>query len=111
MRSLFVVVLALGYPLLAIWQVHARKLRDRLDLVIVLVVGVLFLMFARTTADWQSIPPWLWLIGLALMAVATALAGWAWPSLRWIGSNRPTLRATSAAIQLVIAAVLLAVLI
>lgn len=111
MRNLFVLVLALGYPLLAIWQIHARKLRDRLDLVIVLVVGVLFLMFARTAADWQSTPPWLWLIGLALMAVATALAGWAWSGLQWIGSNRPNLRATSAAVQLLIAAVLVAVLI
>lgn len=111
MRNLFILVLALGYPLLAIWQIYARKLRDRLDLIIVLAVGVLFLMFARTTADWQSTPTWLWLIGLALMAVATALAGWAWPSLRWIGSNRPSLRATSAAIQLLIAAVLVAVLI
>ena len=111
MRNVFVLVLALGYPLLAIWQIHARKLRDRLDLVIVIAAGILFLLFARTTVDWQSTPPWIWLIGLALMAVATALAGWAWPSLRWIGSNRPTWRATSAGLQLVIAAVLVAILI
>lgn len=110
MRNAFVLILALGYPLLAIWQIHTRKLRDRLDLVIVLVAGLLFLLFARTTADWQVVPPWLWLIGLGLLAVATALAGWAWPALTWIGTNRPTLRATSAGLQLFIAALLVAVL-
>jgi hypothetical protein len=111
MRNAFVLALALGYPLLAIWQIHTRKLRDRLDLVIVLAAGILFLLFARTTVDWQAVPPWLWLIGLGLLAVATALAGGAWPGLTWIGSNRPALRATSAGIQLLIAALLVAVLI
>jgi hypothetical protein len=111
MRNAFILVLALGYPLLAIWQLYTRKLRDRLDLILVLVAGVLFLLFARTTADWQAVPPWIWLIGLVLMAVATALAGGAWPALTWIGSNRPNLRATSAGIQLVIAVFLVAVLI
>ncbi|GAA1588930.1 hypothetical protein GCM10009789_48240 [Kribbella sancticallisti] len=111
MRNVFVLALALGYPLLAIWQIQARKLRDRLDLLIVLAAGVLFLLFARATTDWQAVPPWIWLIGLVLLAVATALAGWAWPALRWIGSGRPRLRTTSVAVQLVIAAVLVAVLV
>jgi hypothetical protein len=110
MRNAFILILAIGYPLIAIWQIRSRKLRDRLDLVILLAAGLLFLLFARATADWQAVPPWLWLIGLALLTVATVLAGWAWPALTWIGSNRPRLRATSATIQLVIAAILVAVL-
>ncbi|NEA35021.1 hypothetical protein [Streptomyces sp. SID13031] len=103
--------LAIGYPLIALWQIHARKLRDRLDLLVVLAAGIIFLLLARTITDWQSLPPWLWLIALALMAAATAYSGWAWPQLTWLRSERPKRRATSAGIQLVIAAALLALLV
>lgn len=107
----FALALALGYPLIALWQFRTRKLRDRLDLLIVLAAGLIFLLLARTITNWQSLPPWLWLVGLALMAVATAYSGWAWPHLTWLRSERPKRRATSAGLQLVIAAALLAVLV
>ena len=107
MRTVFLLVLAIGYPLVAAWQLHRRKLRDRLDVVLILFAGVLFLLFARATVDWQSVPPWLWLIGLGLLAVDVVLAGWAWSDLQWSKSRR---RLTSATIQLAIAAALVVVL-
>jgi len=107
----FAIALAVGYPLLALWQIRTRKFRDRLDLLIVLAAGFLFLLFARATANWQSLPPWLWLLGLALMATATAYSGWAWPQLPWLKSDRPGRRAVSGAIQLLIAAALVALLV
>jgi hypothetical protein len=110
MRDVILLALVFAYPLLAIWQISTKRLRDRLDLLIVLAAGVLFLLFARTTVDWQEFPPWLWLIGLGLFAVAVALTGRAWPHLTWLSSKRPRLRAFSATLQLVIAAALVAVL-
>lgn len=110
MRNVFLIALVIGYPLLATWQISTKKLRDRVDLLIVLAAGVLFLLFARTTVDWQEFPPWLWLIGLCLFAVAVAFTGRAWPHLTWLSSKRPQLRAFSASLQLVIAAALIAVL-
>jgi hypothetical protein len=107
MRTVFLLVLAIGYPLVAAWQLHRRKLRDRLDAVLILLAGVLFLLFARATVDWQEVPPWLWLVGLALLAVDVVLAGWAWTDLPWSKSRG---RLTSAAIQLAIAAALVVVL-
>ena len=107
----FVIGLAVVYPLLALWQIHARKLRDRLDLVIVLAAGIIFLLFSRATTDWQSLPPLLWLVGLGLMATATAYSGWAWPHLSWLKSDHLGRRAISAAIQLLIAAGLVALLV
>jgi hypothetical protein len=107
----FALALALGYPLIALWQLHTRRLRDRLDLVIVLAAGLIFLLLARTITNWQALPPWLWLVGLALMAAATAYSGWAWPHLTWLKSERPMRRAASAGLQLVIAAALLALLV
>ena len=107
MRTVFLLVLAIGYPLVAAWQLHRRKLRDRLDAVLILLAGVLFLLFARATVDWQQVPPWLWLIGLGLLAVDVVLAGWAWADLPWNKSGR---RLTSATIQLAIAATLIAIL-
>ncbi|WBQ04714.1 hypothetical protein [Kribbella sp. CA-293567] len=111
MTMYIAIALAVGYPLLALWQIRGRKFRDRLDLLIVLTVGFLFLFLARATADWQSLPPWLWLVGLVLMAAATAYSGWAWPQLPWLKSEHPGRRAVSAAIQLFIAAALLALLV
>jgi hypothetical protein len=110
MKTAFALALAIGYPLLALWQIHRRKLRDRLDLVLVVAAGVLFLFFARATVDWQAVPPWLWLIGLALLAADVVLAGWAWPDLNWTDARRPGRRATSVTIQLAIAATLITVL-
>jgi hypothetical protein len=110
MRNVFLMALMIGYPLLASWQISTKKLRDRLDLLIVLAAGALLLLFARTTVDWQEFPPWLWLIGLGLFAVAVGLTGRAWPHLTWLSSKRPQLRAFSATLQLVIAAALVAVL-
>jgi len=110
MRNVFLIALVIGYPLLASWQIATNRLRDRLDLLIVLAAGVLFLLFARTTVDWQEFPPWLWLIGLVLFAVAIALSGRAWPDLTWLSSKRPRLRAFSATVPLVLAAALIAVL-
>ncbi|QNE23125.1 hypothetical protein F1D05_24430 [Kribbella qitaiheensis] len=107
---MIVLVLAIGYPLLVLWQLNGRKLRDRLDVVVVFAVGFLFLLFARTTVDWQAVPPWLWLIGLLLLATSVVRAGWAWPDLQWTNSRRGGRRATSAAIQLVIATALIVVL-
>lgn len=107
----FAVALAVGYPLIALWQFHTRKLRDRLDLLIVLAAGFLFLLFARATTDWHALPAWLWLIGLVLMAAATAYSGQAWPHLDWLKSDRPRRRAVSAGIQLLIAAALTALLV
>ncbi|MDX6281828.1 MAG: hypothetical protein QOH03_2899 [Kribbellaceae bacterium] len=107
----FAIALAVGYPLIALWQIHTRKLRDRLDLLIVLAAGALFLLLARTITNWQDLPPWLWLVGLALMAAATAYAGWAWPDLTWLRAARPRRRAVSATLQLLIAAALLALLV
>ena len=113
MRTVFVLVLAIGYPLLALWQIHRRKLRDRLDVVLVIAAEVLFLLLARAIVDWQATPPWLWLIGLVLLAAGVAMAGWAWPHLHWTNSRRHGRhghRATSVTIQLAIAAALVAVL-
>ncbi|WP_020387822.1 hypothetical protein [Kribbella catacumbae] len=107
----FAVALAIGYPLIALWQLHTRKLRDRLDLLVVLAAGFLFLLFARATTDWHALPPWLWLIGLVLMAAATAYSGWVWPHLSWLRSDRPRSRAVSGGIQLFIAAALMALLV
>ena len=110
MRTALALVLAIGYPLLALWQIHRRKLRDRLDLVLVVAAGVIFLLFARATVDWQAVPPWVWLIGLALLAADVVLAGWAWPHVQWTNARRPGRRATSVTIQLAIATALIAVL-
>jgi hypothetical protein len=113
MRTVFLLVLAIGYPLLVLWQLQSGRLRDRLDVVLVLVVGVLFLLFARATVDWQAAPPWLWLIGLVLLAAGVVRAGWAWPMLQWRNSRRRGRlgwRITSVAIQLAIAAGLIVVL-
>ncbi|MEV8378474.1 hypothetical protein AB0P21_37395 [Kribbella sp. NPDC056861] len=107
----FVTALAVVYPLLVLWQIRARKFRDRLDLLVVLAAGFIFLLFARATANWQTLPPWLWVVGLALMATATAYSGWAWPQLPWLKSGHPARRAVSAAIQLLIAAALVALLV
>jgi hypothetical protein len=107
----FAIALAVGYPLLALWQIRTRKLRDRLDLLIVLAAGILFLLLARTLTNWQDLPPYLWLVALALLAAATAYSGWAWPDLPWLRPTRPRRRATSAALQLLIAAVLVALLV
>jgi len=107
MRTVVLLVLAIGYPLIAAWQLHRRKLRDRLDAVLILLAGVLFLLFARATVDWQAAPPWLWLVGLALLAVDVVLAGWAWSDLQWTKSRR---HLTSATIQLAIAAALITIL-
>lgn len=107
----FAIALAIGYPLIALWQLRTRKLRDRLDLLIVLAAGILFLLLARTITNWQELPPWLWLIGLALMAAATAYSGWAWPDLPWLRAARPRRRAVSATLQLLVAAALLALLV
>jgi hypothetical protein len=107
----FALALAVGYPLIALWQVHTRKLRDRLDLLIVLATGMLFLLLARTITNWQDLPPWLWLVGLALMAAATAYSGWAWPDLTWLRAARPRRRVASAGLQILIAAALLALLV
>ncbi len=109
MRDVILIALAVGYPVLAVWQVHARKLRDRADVLIVLVTGVLFLLIARATADWNSLPSWVWLIGLALMAVATALAGRVWSDLPWFKAH-PVRRGVSTALQLVVAGAFCAVL-
>ncbi len=109
MRDLVLIALAVGYPVLAVWQVHTRKLRDRADVLIVLVTGVLFLLIARATADWNSLPPWLWLVGLALMAVATALTGRVWSDLPWFKAH-PVRRGASTAVQLVVAGAFCAVL-
>ncbi|MEV6283053.1 hypothetical protein [Kribbella sp. NPDC051770] len=107
MRDLFLIALAVGYPVLALWQLYARKLRDRADVVIVLVTGVLFLLVVRATADWNALPAWLWLVGLALMAGATALAGWRWAELSWAKSAR---RGASTVVQLLLAGAFCAVL-
>jgi hypothetical protein len=107
----FAIALAVGYPLLALWQIRTRKLRDRLDLLIVLAAGLLFLLLARTLTNWQDLPPYLWLIGLALLAAAIAYSGWAWPDLPWLRPTRPSRRAFSATLQLLIAAVLVALLV
>jgi hypothetical protein len=107
----FAIALAIGYPLIALWQIHTRKLRDRLDLVIAIAAGILFLLLARTITNWQDLPPWLWLVALALMAAATAYSGWAWPDLPWLRPARPRRRAVSAFLQLLIAAALLALLV
>ncbi|GAB2566989.1 hypothetical protein [Kribbella endophytica] len=109
MRDVILIALAVGYPVLALWQVHTRKLRDRADVLIVLVTGVLFLLIARATADWNSLPSWLWLVGLALMAAATALAGWTWSSLPWFKAH-PVRRGVSTALQLLVAGAFCAVL-
>ncbi|TCN41000.1 hypothetical protein EV644_105285 [Kribbella orskensis] len=87
MRDIILPALVIAYPL----QISTKRLRDRLDLLIVLAAGVLFLLFARTTVDWHEFPPWLWLIGLGLFAVAVALTGRAWPHLTWLSSKRPQL--------------------
>lgn len=110
MRMIFALVLALGYPLLAYWQIHRGKLRYRLDVILALAVGFLFLLFARTTVDWQTVPPWLWLIGLLVLAAGVVRAGWVWPDLRWTNSRRRGRHATWAAIPLAIAAALIVVL-
>ncbi|GAA0941943.1 hypothetical protein GCM10009554_33990 [Kribbella koreensis] len=107
----YAIALAVGYPLLALWQIRARKLRDRLDLLIILVAGILFLLLSRTITNWQHVPSWLWLVGLALLAAATAYSGWAWPDLPWLRPARPRRRAISAATQLIIAATLVALLV
>jgi hypothetical protein len=111
MRAVLLLVLAIGYPLVAGWQLHRRKLRDRLDAVLVLLAGVLFLLFARATVDWETVPSWLWLFGLALLAIDVGVAGWAWPDLQWTTSRRPVRRLTSATVQLAIAAALIVVLV
>ena len=113
MRTVFALVLAIGYPLLALWQIYRRKLRDRLDVLLVLAAGVLFLLLARTIVDWQETPPSLWLIGLVLLAAGVALAGWAWPDLHWMNSRRHGRhghRAASVTIRLAIAASFVAIL-
>jgi hypothetical protein len=109
-RDVILIALAVGYPVLALWQIHTGKLRDRADVLIVLVTGVLFLLFARATADWNSLPPWIWLVGLALLAVATALTGRTWSDRPWFTSDHPARRAVSTAVQLVVAGALCAVL-
>nr|WP_238357190.1 hypothetical protein [Kribbella italica] len=101
--------MAVGFPVLAIWQILAHKLRDRADVVIVLVTGIVFLLFARASANWNSLPPWLWLVGVALMAVATALSGRIWAGLAWFTAERPR-RALSAVLQLLLAGAVCAVL-
>jgi len=108
---LLVAVFAVAYPLLALWQLRTKKLRDRLDLLIVLAAALLFLLAARALADWQAVPPWLWLVGLGLAGVAIGYSGWVWPHLTWLGSDRPRRRATFAGIQLVIAAALMTLLV
>lgn len=114
MRTVLILVLAIGYPLLALWRIRRRKLRDRLDVLLILAAEVLFLLFARAIADWQATPPWLWLIGLLLLAAGVAAAGWAWPHLDWTKSRRHGRhghRVMSATIQLIIAATLVAILV
>lgn len=111
MRDLILIALAVGYPVLALWQIHARKLRDRADVLIVLVTGILFLLIARATADWNELPPWIWLVGLVLTAAAVALAGRVWAELTWFKSGRPALRGVSTALQLLIAAGVIVVLV
>jgi hypothetical protein len=113
MRTVFALVLAIGYPLLGLWQIDRRKLRDRLDVVLILAAEILFLLLARTIVDWQETPPWLWLIGLVLLAAGVAAAGWAWPDLNWTNARRHGRhghRAISVTIQLAIAAALVAIL-
>lgn len=109
MRDLVLIALTVAYPLLAIWQISTHKLRDRADVVIVLVTGVLFLLISRATADWNSLPPGLWLVGLALMAAATALTGRVWSDLPWFKAH-PVRRGVSTALQLVVAGAFCAVL-
>jgi hypothetical protein len=45
------------------------------------------------------------------MAAATAYSGWVWPDLLWLRPARLGRRATSAAIQLIVAAALVALLV
>jgi hypothetical protein len=108
-RDFILIALTVAYPLLAIWQILTDKLRDRADVVIVLVTGVLFLLVSRATADWNSLPPALWLVGLALMAAATALVGRSWSGLPWFKAH-PVRRGVSTALQLVVAGAFCAVL-
>ena len=119
MRDLLIITLSLGYPILVLWQLHRTlqpgeavpgALRDRLELLTVLAAGLLFLMFGRALVDWEAVPPWLWLIGLVVLAVAVVQAGRAWPRLSWLKAKRPRARAASGAAQLLLSAAIFAVL-
>ncbi|TWD81409.1 hypothetical protein FB561_2524 [Kribbella amoyensis] len=102
MRDVILLALAIGYPVVLLWQLRAGKLRDRADLILVLSIGALFLLFARSTADWTSLPTWPWLIGLALLVAATAWSGRIWPKLTWFGTTHPTRRGISTGLQLAV---------
>ncbi|ADB29976.1 hypothetical protein Kfla_0871 [Kribbella flavida DSM 17836] len=110
MRDIILIVLGVSFPAVALWQIWTGKLRDRAELLIMLSSGVLFLLFARATIDWNALPPRLWLIGLAVMVAATALAGRTWSKLTWVQGAHPARRTVSGVVQVGLAVVICAVL-
>lgn len=117
MRSLIALGLALAFPLLALWQVQRATagksggVRDRAELIILVLAGALFLLFSRAVTEWQSVSPFLWLLALALLVAAVAFSGRAWPKLEWIKSPRPRLRILSVTLQLLLGGAIVAVLV
>lgn len=118
MTATIVVAITVLYPAFALWQVARtassrrgkKPLRDRLHLLLAIAVSVNLLLVSRAITDWERIPLVVWPAGLLLTAVAVAVAGRAWPGLRWLDSPRPRLRVVSVTTQLLVAGAVFAVL-
>ncbi|MFN2497375.1 MAG: hypothetical protein ABR608_15965 [Pseudonocardiaceae bacterium] len=120
MRDAIVLAFTLLFPALGLLQVSrapgagagraSMAVRDRGEVLTVIATSVVILMFSRAVADWDRIPPAVWLVGLLLTALTVAVGGRVWTRLEWLTSPRPRLRAATVVSQLVLAGVLLVIL-
>ncbi|MFI5736231.1 hypothetical protein ACIA49_39315 [Kribbella sp. NPDC051587] len=110
MTTIIQLVLAIGYPLIILWQLRSGRLRDRADPVLLIGVGIFFLLVARHTVDWTAVPPVLWLVGLLILAVDTVYAGRVATELPAITRVHSTRRVVSVGLQLLVVAVLIGLL-